>query len=239
MSGKPPRDGHRTHSPMRRYVYSRFTPQYGSHSAGSASAQSLQTRLLNSLKVRSRPCYLTPADLAQSTRTSKCAYKSLCFPPAHTQCRPASTPSAPPTSTSSSAPSSPRSLLNLIQRRITKVYETETYDYPTQVQESLAELGAGFSHTVTSFAATNLKVRPSAPPRRRRRSHTHRARTSPYPQSPRPRTSSTRPSRTPSPAPPARAPSRLAPRTASARASRSTPRPPTRCAQNERTRGRR
>ncbi|KZW03255.1 hypothetical protein EXIGLDRAFT_725710 [Exidia glandulosa HHB12029] len=45
--------------------------------------------------------------------------------------------------------------LNLL--KITKVYETETYDYPTQVQESLVELSAGFSHTVTSFAATNLK----------------------------------------------------------------------------------
>ncbi|EJD50656.1 hypothetical protein AURDEDRAFT_112235 [Auricularia subglabra TFB-10046 SS5] len=41
--------------------------------------------------------------------------------------------------------------------KITKVYETETYDYPTQVQESLAELGAGFTHSVTNFAATNLK----------------------------------------------------------------------------------
>jgi len=42
--------------------------------------------------------------------------------------------------------------------RITKVYEYESYDYPTQVQESIVELGASVQHTVTAFAATNLKA---------------------------------------------------------------------------------
>ncbi len=41
--------------------------------------------------------------------------------------------------------------------RITKVYETETYDYPTQIQESLTELGTSISHGITNFAAANLK----------------------------------------------------------------------------------
>jgi len=41
--------------------------------------------------------------------------------------------------------------------KITKVYEAETYDYPTQVQESLAELGANVGYNITNFAATNLK----------------------------------------------------------------------------------
>ncbi|KAF8580402.1 hypothetical protein K439DRAFT_1662808 [Ramaria rubella] len=41
--------------------------------------------------------------------------------------------------------------------RITKAYETETYDYPTQVQESISELSSNISHTLTTFANTNLK----------------------------------------------------------------------------------
>ncbi|EIM85157.1 uncharacterized protein STEHIDRAFT_123041 [Stereum hirsutum FP-91666 SS1] len=41
--------------------------------------------------------------------------------------------------------------------KITKVYEAETYDYPTQIQESIAELGTTIGHNLTSFAATNLK----------------------------------------------------------------------------------
>jgi len=45
--------------------------------------------------------------------------------------------------------------LNLL--RITRVYESETYDYPTQMQESLVELSSNVAHNVTSFAATNLK----------------------------------------------------------------------------------
>jgi hypothetical protein len=45
--------------------------------------------------------------------------------------------------------------LNLF--KIAKVYESETYDYPTQIQESIAELGASVAHGVTSFAAVNLK----------------------------------------------------------------------------------
>jgi hypothetical protein len=46
---------------------------------------------------------------------------------------------------------------HLSLQRIARAYETETYDYPTQVQESLTEMGQNLSHNVTSFAATNLK----------------------------------------------------------------------------------
>ncbi|KAF8166565.1 BAR domain-containing family protein [Mycena galopus ATCC 62051] len=41
--------------------------------------------------------------------------------------------------------------------KITKVYESEAYDYPSQIQESLAELSASVSTNITSFAAANLK----------------------------------------------------------------------------------
>ncbi|KAK7696356.1 hypothetical protein QCA50_001010 [Cerrena zonata] len=41
--------------------------------------------------------------------------------------------------------------------KITRVYETETYDYPTQIQESLTELGTSIGHNITTFAAANLK----------------------------------------------------------------------------------
>jgi len=45
--------------------------------------------------------------------------------------------------------------LNIL--KITKVYESESYDYPTQIQESLSEFGTSISTNVTNFAATNLK----------------------------------------------------------------------------------
>jgi len=55
--------------------------------------------------------------------------------------------------------------------KITKVYESETYDYPTQIQESLTELSTNIGYNITSFAASNLKGTnlpapnpPSAPP---------------------------------------------------------------------------
>ena len=41
--------------------------------------------------------------------------------------------------------------------RITKVYESETYDYPVQIQESISELSSSIGYNLTSFAATNLK----------------------------------------------------------------------------------
>jgi hypothetical protein len=41
--------------------------------------------------------------------------------------------------------------------RVTKVYETESYDYPTQIQESISELSTSIGYGITSFAATNLK----------------------------------------------------------------------------------
>ncbi|KAH9959344.1 hypothetical protein BC827DRAFT_1214463 [Russula dissimulans] len=41
--------------------------------------------------------------------------------------------------------------------KITKAYESETYDYPSQIQESMAELSANIGRSVTNFAANNLK----------------------------------------------------------------------------------
>jgi hypothetical protein len=46
---------------------------------------------------------------------------------------------------------------NTAAYRVTKAFESETYDYPSQVQESVAELGANISRGVTNFAANNLK----------------------------------------------------------------------------------
>lgn len=55
--------------------------------------------------------------------------------------------------------------------RITRVYEHESYDYPTQIQESLSELSSSIGYNITSFAAQNLKntnlpvpSAPAAPP---------------------------------------------------------------------------
>ncbi|KAF8808954.1 hypothetical protein BYT27DRAFT_7095923 [Phlegmacium glaucopus] len=41
--------------------------------------------------------------------------------------------------------------------KITKVYESETYDYPVQIQESISELSSSIGYNLTSFAASNLK----------------------------------------------------------------------------------
>ncbi|KAF7317733.1 Cytoplasmic protein [Mycena kentingensis (nom. inval.)] len=41
--------------------------------------------------------------------------------------------------------------------KITKVYESEAYDYPSHVQESISELSTSLGHNITTFAATNLK----------------------------------------------------------------------------------
>jgi hypothetical protein len=41
--------------------------------------------------------------------------------------------------------------------KLSKVYSTETYDYPTNINESLGELGANVSHSVTSWAAQATK----------------------------------------------------------------------------------
>ncbi|KAF4565562.1 AH/BAR domain superfamily protein [Pleurotus pulmonarius] len=41
--------------------------------------------------------------------------------------------------------------------KITKVYESETYDYPTQIQESISELSTSIGYGITNFAAANLK----------------------------------------------------------------------------------
>ncbi|KIM64494.1 hypothetical protein SCLCIDRAFT_1213320 [Scleroderma citrinum Foug A] len=54
--------------------------------------------------------------------------------------------------------------------KITKAYESETYDYPVQIQESITELSTSIGHGITTFAATNLKgtnlpvPSPTAPP---------------------------------------------------------------------------
>jgi hypothetical protein len=42
-------------------------------------------------------------------------------------------------------------------RRITTVYETESYDYPVQIQESISELSTSIGYGITNFASTNLK----------------------------------------------------------------------------------
>ena len=41
--------------------------------------------------------------------------------------------------------------------RVTKAFESETYDYPSQIQEAVAEVGANIGRGVTNFAANNLK----------------------------------------------------------------------------------
>ncbi|CAA7270829.1 unnamed protein product [Cyclocybe aegerita] len=55
--------------------------------------------------------------------------------------------------------------------KITKVYESETYDYPVQIQESLSELSSSIGYNITNFAASNLKgtnlpvpTTPTSPP---------------------------------------------------------------------------
>ncbi|KAI0919780.1 hypothetical protein AcW1_003055 [Taiwanofungus camphoratus] len=47
--------------------------------------------------------------------------------------------------------------IHLTLLKVTKVYESETYDYPTQIQESISELGTTIGHGITNFAAHNLK----------------------------------------------------------------------------------
>ncbi|KIM87721.1 hypothetical protein PILCRDRAFT_258916 [Piloderma croceum F 1598] len=41
--------------------------------------------------------------------------------------------------------------------KITKVYATETYDYPSAIQESITEMSTSIGYGITNFAATNLK----------------------------------------------------------------------------------
>jgi len=41
--------------------------------------------------------------------------------------------------------------------RIARVYQFETYDYPTQIQESIADFSSTVGTTVTNFAAANLQ----------------------------------------------------------------------------------
>ncbi|KAF9782528.1 BAR domain-containing family protein [Thelephora terrestris] len=41
--------------------------------------------------------------------------------------------------------------------KIAKVYQFETYDYPTQIQESIADFSTTVGTTVTNFAAANLQ----------------------------------------------------------------------------------
>ena len=53
----------------------------------------------------------------------------------------------------------PLPLLSYLTRlyRITKAYESESYDYPVQIQESITEFSTTIGHGITNFAATNLK----------------------------------------------------------------------------------
>ncbi|KAJ7065352.1 BAR domain-containing family protein [Mycena amicta] len=52
--------------------------------------------------------------------------------------------------------------------KITKVFESEAYDYPSALNETVSELSTSLSHGITSFAATNLKgtkiPAPAVPP---------------------------------------------------------------------------
>ena len=64
--------------------------------------------------------------------------------------------------------------------RITKVYESETYDYPVQIQESISELSSSIGYNLTTFAASNLKgtnlpvpAAPSGPPRSQHKTLPH------------------------------------------------------------------
>ncbi|KAJ7091350.1 BAR domain-containing family protein [Mycena belliarum] len=41
--------------------------------------------------------------------------------------------------------------------KITTVYQTESYDYPVQIQESISELSISIGAGITNFASTNLK----------------------------------------------------------------------------------
>lgn len=59
------------------------------------------------------------------------------------------------------------------------MYESETYDYPTQIQESISELGTTIGHNITNFAAANLKgtnlpaPAPTAPPEHQHKTLPH------------------------------------------------------------------
>ncbi|KZO97235.1 hypothetical protein CALVIDRAFT_545194 [Calocera viscosa TUFC12733] len=48
-------------------------------------------------------------------------------------------------------------ITHLTLLKITQAYSTETYDYPTQITESVSELSQNMAHSVTAFAAVNLK----------------------------------------------------------------------------------
>lgn len=70
--------------------------------------------------------------------------------------------------------------LSFLYLRITKVYESETYDYPVQIQESISELSSSIGYNITTFAASNLKgtnlpvpAAPSGPPRSQHKTLPH------------------------------------------------------------------
>ncbi|KAJ3730629.1 BAR domain-containing family protein [Lentinula raphanica] len=52
---------------------------------------------------------------------------------------------------------------HLAMLKITKVYDTEAYDYPVQIQESISELSNTIGTNFQNFAATNLKGTPLSP----------------------------------------------------------------------------
>ncbi|VDC00442.1 unnamed protein product [Peniophora sp. CBMAI 1063] len=63
--------------------------------------------------------------------------------------------------------------------KVGKVYENEAYDYPTQVNETVAELGTTIGAGITNFAAANLKgtnlpaPNPTAPPPKQHKTLPH------------------------------------------------------------------
>ncbi|KAF8130715.1 hypothetical protein EV363DRAFT_1417255 [Boletus edulis] len=46
---------------------------------------------------------------------------------------------------------------HLVLLKITRAYESESYDYPVQIQESITELSTTIGQGITNFAAANLK----------------------------------------------------------------------------------
>lgn len=115
---------------------------------GSVSARLPQRRLLSSLRVRTRP----ERDLTGFTQIL-CRVQGSRGPCRHSPCRTLRSAQVrtPLASIPSSLPTQPLSC------RVTKVYESETYDYPTQIQESITELGTTIGQGITNFAAANLK----------------------------------------------------------------------------------
>jgi len=69
--------------------------------------------------------------------------------------------------------------VHILFLRTAKVYESESYDYPNQIQESIVELSSTIGSNITNFAATNLKGT-NLPTPARSESHTAQHKTLPH-----------------------------------------------------------